>query len=69
VPTCNLPDDAQAPDNRCGERTAMMPTRRRTRSQQRSQRITTERNQNRSDRRQRVHRYARATAEDEPPPF
>jgi hypothetical protein len=69
VPTGNLPDAPQAPDNRSGERTAMMPTRRRTRSQQRSQRITAERNQNRSDRRQRVHRYARATADDEPPPF
>jgi Domain of unknown function (DUF222) len=69
VPTGNLPDAPQAPDDRCGERTAMTPTRRRTRSQQRSQRITTERNQNRSDRRQRVHRYARTTADDEPPPF
>jgi hypothetical protein len=69
VPTGNLPDAPQAPDNRCGERSVMMPTRRRTRSQQRSQRITAERNQNRSDRLQRVHRYARATADDEPPPF
>jgi hypothetical protein len=69
VPTGNLPDALQAPDNRCGDRKALMPTRRRTRSQQRSQRITTERNQNRSDRRQRVHGYARATADDEPPPF
>jgi len=49
-------------------RTAMMPTRRRTRAQQRSQRITAERNQNRHQRltRQRAFGYARASS-DEPP--
>jgi hypothetical protein len=48
----------------------MMPTRSRTRSQQRSQRITTERNKNRNDRlaRQRAFGYTRASS-DEPPPF
>jgi hypothetical protein len=71
MPTGDAPEAPSAPDVRCGERTAMMPTRRRTRAQQRSQRITAERNQNRNDRltRQRAHRYTRAVADDEPPPF
>ncbi|MDT5342837.1 MAG: hypothetical protein QOE52_2021 [Mycobacterium sp.] len=45
----------------------MMPTRRRTRAQQRSQRITAERNRNRNDRltRQRAYTYARAAPDDE----
>jgi Domain of unknown function (DUF222) len=73
VPTGDLPEPASAPDDRCGERTAVMPTRRRTRAQQRSQRITAERNHNRNDRltRQRAYTYARAALgdPDEPPPF
>jgi hypothetical protein len=74
VPTGDLPEPAPTVNDRCGERTAMMPTRRRTRAQQRSQRITAERNRNRNDRlaRQRVHAHARATPSgdpDEPPPF
>jgi hypothetical protein len=70
VPTGDLPEPAPASEIRRGERTAMMPTRRRTRSQQRSQRITAERNQNHTDRltRQRAFGYARASS-DEPPPF
>jgi hypothetical protein len=46
----------------------MMPIRRRTRAEQRSQRITAERNHNRNDRlvRQRAFGYARASS-DEPP--
>jgi hypothetical protein len=70
VPTGDLPEAQPAPDIRCGERTAIMPTPQRTRSQQRSQRITLERNQNRNDRlaRQRAFGYARASS-DEPPPF
>ena len=71
VPTGDLPEPAPVSKDRCGERTAMMPRRRRTRAQQRSQRITAERNRNRNDRlaRQRAHRYARAASDDEPPPF
>ena len=70
VPTGDLPEPAPASEIHNGERTAMMPTRRRTRSQQRSQRITAERNQNRNDRltRERAFGYARASS-DEPPPF
>jgi Domain of unknown function (DUF222) len=71
VPTGDLPELSQTPDDRCGDRTAMMPTRRRTRDQQRSQRITAERNLNRNDRlaQRRAHTYARAASDDEPPPF
>jgi hypothetical protein len=77
VPTGEIPEPPSTPANsndRRGERTAMMPTRRRTRAQQRAQRITAERNRNRNDRlaRQRAYRYARATPPgdpDEPPPF
>jgi len=71
VPTGDLTDPAPTFNDRCGERTAMMPTRRRTRAQQRSQRITAERNRNRNDRlaRQRAYAYGRAAPDDEPPPF
>jgi hypothetical protein len=71
VPTGDVPEAPPPSDVRCGERTVMMPTRRRTRAQQRSQRITVERNLNRNDRltRQRAVRYAHATPDDEPPPF
>ena len=71
VPTGDVPEAPPPSDIRCGERTVMMPTRRRTRAQQRSQRITAERNLNRNDRltRQRAVRYAHATPDDEPPPF
>jgi hypothetical protein len=66
-----LPEPSPTPDDRCGDRTAMMPTRRRTRNQQRSQRITAERNLNRNNRlaRRRDYTYARAASDDEPPPF
>ncbi|MGH3553921.1 MAG: hypothetical protein ACRDTK_03185 [Mycobacterium sp.] len=74
VPTGEPPEPTPTVNDRCGERTAMMPTRRRTRAQQRSQRITAERNRNRNDRltRQRAYTYARAAPlgdPDEPPPF
>ncbi|MGA8332682.1 MAG: DUF222 domain-containing protein, partial [Mycobacterium sp.] len=71
APTGDLPEPSPTPDGRCGDRTAMMPTRRRTRDQQRSQRITAERTLNRNDRlaRRRVYTYARAASDDEPPPF
>lgn len=70
APTGDVLAAPTTPDIRCGERTAMMPTRLRTRSQQRSQRITAERNQNRNERlvRQRAFNHARALS-DEPPPF
>ena len=71
VPTGDLPGPAPTSNDRCGERTAMMPTRRRTRAQQRSQRITAERTRNRNDRlaRQRAYTDAGAAPDDEPPPF
>ena len=71
MPTGELPKPTPTSADRCGERTAMMPRRRRTRAQRRSQRITAERNRNRNDRlaRQRAYRYARAASDDEPPPF
>lgn len=74
VPTGELPERVTRPDDRCGERTAFMPSRRRTRAQERSRRITAERNQNRYDRltRQRVHRFVSTALygdPDEPPPF
>ncbi len=72
VPTGDLPKTAPTSDDRHGERTAMMPTRRRTRAQQRSQRITAERTRNRNDRLARQRAYARAAPSgdpDEPPPF
>jgi Domain of unknown function (DUF222) len=71
-PTGGLPAPhaAPAPDQR-GERSAMMPKRRRTRAQHRAHRIATERRHNRDAR-----LAARATqtgpappADDEPPPF
>jgi hypothetical protein len=65
VPTGELPEP-MPPVNRCGVRTAMMPTRRHTRAQQRSQRITAERNRNRDDR---LARAAPFGDPDEPPPF
>ncbi|SRX93829.1 hypothetical protein MSP7336_02073 [Mycobacterium shimoidei] len=74
APTGELPERPSRPDDRCGERTAFMPSRRRTRAQERSRRITAERNQNRYDRitRQRVYRFISTTLHgdpDEPPPF
>jgi hypothetical protein len=69
------PEIDPLPDDYCGERTAMMPKRRRTRAQNRAQRIATERRHNRDA------RLARAESEsytgpappgsddDEPPPF
>jgi hypothetical protein len=74
VPTAELPEPTPTSNDRCDERTAMMPTRRRTRAQQRSQRITSERNRNRNDRLARIRAYTNAPAAafgdpDEPPPF
>ncbi len=70
APTGDVPQAPPSVDVHRGERTVMMPTRRRTRAQQRSQRIAAERNHNRDERltRQRASGYARASS-DEPPPF
>lgn len=76
MPTFDLAPPEPKPDDRCAERTAMMPRRRRTRAQNRAARINTERNQNRKAREAR--RAARAAAlcpkvtpdaDDDPPPF
>ncbi len=65
------PEADPPPDDYCGQRTAMMPKRRRTRAQNRAARVATERNHNRQAR-------TRAASErapnpppdsDEPPPF
>jgi hypothetical protein len=74
-PTGHIPAP-QAPPNYCGDRTAMMPKRRRTRAQDRAHRIATERRQNRNAR---IARRADAvsypgpappeTDDDPPPPF
>lgn len=74
VPTGDLPNSVKPRSGSCGNKTAMMPTRRRTRAQERSQRIAAERNCNRDDRlaRQQAYPYGRPTSlgeRDEPPPF
>jgi hypothetical protein len=74
-PTATLPaPDADPPPDDRGERTAMMPKRRRTRAQDRAQRVATERRHNRDARTARrdeqVSSAGPAPPEDEdPPPF
>jgi hypothetical protein len=75
-PTADLPTpDTSPPQNHCGDRTAMMPKRRRTRAQDRAQRIATERRQNhhaRSNRRANHMSYFRTAppeTDGDPPPF
>jgi hypothetical protein len=76
-PTGDFDIPQPSPDDRCGERTAMMPTRRRTRAQNRAQRIAAERRQNQQTRQARHHRAASAyfgpappdDEDDDPPPF
>jgi Domain of unknown function (DUF222) len=73
APTGDAPLGAVAAD-RCGERTAMMPLRTRTRAQNRAARIATERRHNREAR---VARHAETSThtgpapppDDDPPPF
>jgi Domain of unknown function (DUF222) len=73
-PTGDLPP-VDPPRNYCGDRTAMMPRRRRTRQQDRAQRVNTERRQNRDART--VRRSASMSflgpappgTDDDPPPF
>jgi hypothetical protein len=67
--------EADPPPNSCGQRTAMMPKRRRTRAQNRAHRVTTERRQNHTARTARTAESARSTGpapphtDEEPPPF
>jgi hypothetical protein len=73
-PTGDLPPEV-APTDRCDERTAMMPRRRRTRDQERNNRVALERRENREARTKR--RALRASyfgpappaADADPPPF
>lgn len=65
--------ETDPPHDYCTDKTAMMPKRRRTRTQQRAQRIATERHHNRTTR---LNQRAQTTAntgpappEHEPPPF
>ncbi|MGV0474027.1 HNH endonuclease signature motif containing protein [Mycobacterium kansasii] len=73
APTGELPEHTQLPTDHCGERTAMMPKRRRTRAQERAQRITHERQRNRNARTtpppDHTTRTGPAPPDDEPPPF
>jgi hypothetical protein len=77
VPTGDLVEPERNLEGPCGERSAMMPRRRRTRAQNRAARINAERNQNRNAREAR--RVARdavmfpqvspGSGDDDPPPF
>lgn len=73
-PTGDLPP-VVAPPDRCDERTAMMPRRRRTRGQDRANRVAIERRENRDARTARRARRpsyfgpAPPAADDDPPPF
>jgi hypothetical protein len=78
VPTGDVPERTTAADiERCGDRTAMMPLRTRTRAQNRAHRIATERRHNRAAReaegQQRRAAYLGPSPpgdrDDEPPPF
>jgi hypothetical protein len=66
------PEADPRPPEYCGDRTAMMPKRRRTRAQDRAQRVAAERRQNhdaRMTRRAECARYAGPSPpEDDPPP-
>ncbi|MGO8853661.1 MAG: hypothetical protein ACLQE4_29020, partial [Mycobacterium sp.] len=63
------------PEDYCGDRTAMMPTRTRTRTQHRAQRVATERRHNRSARQAQSASQVwdvgpqDAVGDGEPPPF
>jgi hypothetical protein len=58
--------EADPPSDYCAQRSAMMPKRRRTRTQDRAHRIATERRQNRDAR---MARTGPAPPNDDPPPF
>jgi len=66
------PETDPPPENYCAQRTTMMPKRRRTRAQNRAQRIATERQHNRAARQARHPEYSNtgpAPPDDDPPPF
>jgi hypothetical protein len=77
LPTGELPEPKPTGDDRCARRTAMMPKRRRSRSQNRDQRVAAERRHNAHERE--LRRRARDAFYDslltptegdgEPPPF
>ncbi len=75
APTGDLPAPAAPRPEPCGERTAMMPQRRRTRTQDRAARIAGERKHNRTARLAEKPSYAwysestHAVGDGEPPPF
>ena len=75
IPTGALPTPEAKPAEACGVRTAMMPKRRRTRAQNRTQRIAAERRLNRSEREARHQRWVAEyfgpapPGSDDPPPF
>ncbi|WP_179960863.1 HNH endonuclease signature motif containing protein [Mycolicibacter hiberniae] len=77
APTGDLPAPQRESVAACGDRTAMMPRRRRTRAQHRAARIATERNQNRQARQARRAAFnvvwfpqvASGIDLDDPPPF
>ncbi len=76
VPTGDLPTPKRRDDDRCGDRTAMMPRRRRTRAQNRAARIATERSQNHKARQARHAAFdaiwfpkVAPGPDDDPPPF
>ncbi len=71
APTGDLAPRTTAAAERCGDRTAMMPTRRHTRAQNRAHRVATERHHNRQTRlaTQAAQPGPPIPDDDEPPPF
>jgi hypothetical protein len=71
TPTGDIPMPTPTTAERCGDRTAMMPQRRRTRAQNRAHRIATERNHHRQARlaTQTAHLAPQPDPDEEPPPF
>ena len=75
APTGGMPNPVKPPDDRCAERTAMMPRRRRARAQDRAARVATERRQNHEARMNRQVEWVSYSGltppenDDHPPPF
>jgi len=63
------PEAAQAPTEPSGDRTAMMPKRRRTRAQDRAYKVAAERQQNQTERLAREAEAQARAANAPPPPF
>jgi hypothetical protein len=76
-PTAEIAASGRLTDDRCRERTAMMPTRHHSRAQNRAHRVAAERRQNREAREARSNQWVSAYfgpappsgEDDEPPPF